>query len=104
MDGPDAMIQYTGRDDVPGSPQPESLFSIQFVPAYLIATPARLFGLSSSTAFIVLGFLAPLLASLALFWLIQNLTQDHRLAATGSIVVLCFGALAAGEGRNPSSE
>jgi len=89
---------YTGRDDVPGSPQPESLFSIQFVPAYLIATPARVFGLSSSTAFIALGFLAPLLASLALFWLIQNLTQDHRLAATGSIVVLCFGALAAGEG------
>jgi len=89
---------YTGRDDIPGSPQPESLFSIQFVPAYLIATPARVFGLSSSTAFIALGFLAPLLASLALFWLIQNLTQDHRLAATGSIVVLCFGALAAGEG------
>ena len=89
---------YTGRDDVPGRPQPESLFSIQFVPAYLIATPARIFGLSSSTAFIVLGFLAPLFASLALFWLIQNLTQDHRLAATGSIVVLCFGALAAGEG------
>src|SRR6185369_14202460 len=80
---------YTGRDDIPGSPQPESLFSIQFVPAYLIATPARIFGLSSSTAFIVLGILAPLLASLALFWLIQNLTPDHRLAAAGSIVVLC---------------
>ena len=45
-----------------------------------------------------MGILAPLFASLALFWLIQNLTHDHRLAATGSIVVLCFGALAAGEG------
>src|SRR5215204_2573663 len=51
---------YTGRDDLPGHPQPESLFSIQFVPAYLIALPARLFGLSSSTAFIALGILAPL--------------------------------------------
>jgi hypothetical protein len=89
---------YTGRDDAPGSPQPESLFSIQFVPAYLIATPARIFGLSSSTAFIFLGFLTPFFASLTLFWLIQNLTQDHRLAAAGSIVVLCFGALVAGEG------
>ena len=89
---------YTGRDDAPGSPQPESLFSIQFVPAYLIATPARIFGLSSSTAFIFLAFLTPFLASLALFWLIQNLTQNYRLAAAGSIVVLSFGALVAGEG------
>jgi len=89
---------YTGRDDVSGSPQPESLFSIQFVPAYLIAKPARLFGVSSSTAFIVLVILAPLFSCLALFWLIQNFLHDHRLAAAGSIVVLCFGALAAGEG------
>jgi hypothetical protein len=89
---------YTGRDDSPGSPQPESLFSIQFVPAYLIATPARIFGVSSSTAFILLAFLTPFFASLALFWLIQNLTQNYRLAAAGSIVVLCFGALAGGEG------
>ena len=89
---------YTGRDDLPGSPQPESLFSIQFVPAYLIAIPARLIGASSSTAFIVLGILAPLFSCLVLFWLIQNLTQDHRLAAAGAVVVLCFGALAAGEG------
>ena len=89
---------YTGRDDAPGNSQPESLFSIQFVPAYLIATPARIFGASSSTAFIALGILAPLLSCLALFWLIHNLTQDHRLAAAGAIVVLCFGAFAAGEG------
>src|SRR6476469_6237569 len=42
---------YTGRDDRPDSPQPESLFSIQLVPAYVIALPARLLGLSSSSAF-----------------------------------------------------
>ncbi|MGH9905480.1 MAG: hypothetical protein ACRD8U_07855, partial [Pyrinomonadaceae bacterium] len=64
----------------------------------LIATPARLIGVSSSTAFIALGILAPVLAFLAIFWLIQNVTQDPRLAAAGSIGVLCFGALAAGEG------
>lgn len=89
---------YTGRDDRPGHPQPESLFSIQFVPAYLIAAPARLLGLSSSTAFIVLGILAPFLSCLAICWFIANLTKDPRLAAAGSIVVLCCGALAAGDG------
>jgi hypothetical protein len=89
---------FTGRDDAPGNAQPESLFSIQFVPAYLIATPARLVGVSASTAFIVLGILAPLFSCFALFSLIQNLTHDSRLAAAGAIVVLCFGALAAGEG------
>ena len=89
---------YTGRDDSPGQPQPESLFSIQFVPAYLIAVPSRLLGISSSTAFIVLGSLAPFFGCLAIFWLIANLTQDYRLAAAGSVIVLCFGALAAGAG------
>src|SRR3954464_14834061 len=33
---------YTGRDDAAENPQPESLFSIQFAPAYAIALPARL--------------------------------------------------------------
>jgi len=32
---------YSGRDDEVGRQQPESLFSIQFVPAYLIALAAR---------------------------------------------------------------
>lgn len=89
---------YTGRDDRPGQAQPESLFSIQFVPAYLIAVPARVLGLSSSTVFIVLGIVAPFLSCLALFWLIANVIQDEKLAAAGSVIVLCFGALAAGEG------
>lgn len=89
---------YTGRDEVPGQPQPESVFSIQFVPAYLIAIPARLLGISSSTAFIVLGILTPFLSCLAIFWLIKSVTKDHRLAAAGSLVVLCFGGLAAGQG------
>ena len=89
---------YTGRDDRPNQSQPESLFSIQFVPAYFIAVPARLLGISSSTAFIALGFLVPFFACLAIFWLLANLLQDHRLAAAGSIIVLCFGALAAGAG------
>ena len=89
---------YTGRDDRPNQTQPESLFSIQFFPAYLIAMPARLLGITSSTAFIALGFIVPFLGCLSIFWLLANLTQDRRLAAAGSVIVLCFGALAAGEG------
>src|SRR5687767_10555420 len=59
---------YTGRDDQPERPQPESLFSIQFVPAYVIAVPARFLGLSSSTAFIILGILGPFFSGIAVFW------------------------------------
>ena len=89
---------YTGRDDRPGDAQPESLFSIQFVPAYMIAVPARLLQISSSTAFIILGILSPFFASLTIFWLIFNLTREHKLAAAGSLIVLCLGGTAAGEG------
>jgi len=89
---------YTGREDGPGHPVPESLYSIQFVPAYAIAGPARLVGASSSTAFIALAVLAPFFSCLAIFWLITNVIKNHRLAAVGSVVVLCFGALAAGQG------
>src|SRR5260370_41957667 len=43
---------FNGRDDLPGRPTYESLFSIQFIPAYAIALPARALGLSSATVFI----------------------------------------------------
>src|ERR1700704_228998 len=76
---------YTGRDDRPGNPQPESLFSIQFLPAYLIAIPARALGISSSTAFIIFGVLGPFFAYLAVFWLIANVIKDRRLAAAGAV-------------------
>jgi hypothetical protein len=85
---------YTGRD---GS-QPESLFSIQFVPAYAIALTARAFGLSSTEAFVLLTPVAAFLSALALFWLIVQVTGNNRLAVCGVFVVLCFGTLVSGEG------
>ena len=87
-----------GKDDHPQAPVPESLFSIQFVPPYVIAFFARIFGLSTSTAFIVLLGVQGLLASLALGWLFASLTGDKRFAALGILVVLCFGALVGGQG------
>ncbi|MEP6719010.1 MAG: hypothetical protein ABJB21_07700 [bacterium] len=85
---------YTGRD---GS-QAESLFSIQFVPAYAIALTARAFGLSSTEAFILLTPVAAFLSALALFWLIVLVTGNNRLAVCGVFAVLCLGTLVSGEG------
>ncbi len=89
---------YTGRDDRPNAPQPESLFSIQFIPAYAVALPARALGISATTAFIVLTPLMAFVSSLAIFGLLVIVTRSERLAAVGVLVVLCLGALAAGEG------
>lgn len=89
---------HTGRDDAPGAPQPESLFSVQFIPAYAIALPARALRITASTAFIVLMILAAIAASLSVFWLISSVTGDERLASAGVIFVLCLGTLVATQG------
>ncbi|HUQ32106.1 MAG TPA: hypothetical protein VM095_08295 [Pyrinomonadaceae bacterium] len=86
---------YTGRDDAPkGAPQPESLFSIQFVPAYMIALPARALNLSAPTVFILLTGLIAFASVMAIYWLIRLVTNDERYAATGALVVLCLGTFA----------
>ncbi|MCB1025603.1 MAG: hypothetical protein KDB79_14495 [Acidobacteria bacterium] len=89
---------YTGRDDSASSPQPESLFSIQFAAPYTVGIPARILGISAPTAMTLAGALAGFLAAFACFWLIGSLTNDSVFAMAGSLVVLCGGALAAGEG------
>lgn len=91
---------YTGRDSQSKDPrQTESLFSIQFVPAYLVALAARALGLSAATAFIILTPLAAGAAALALFWLLAMVTGRESVAATGAIVVLCLGTLVGGHGH-----
>jgi hypothetical protein len=90
---------YTGRDSNNHAPQRNSLFSIQFVPAYLIALPARAFGLSASTTFIVLSPLAAGATALVLFWLLALGTGQGNVAAAGVPIVLCFGTLVAGHGH-----
>jgi hypothetical protein len=89
---------FTGRDDTPGARQPESLFSIQFIPPYLIALFARPLGLSASSMMIIVGAFAAFATALALFWLIGMLTRDERIAATGALMVLCLGTLACAQG------
>lgn len=90
---------YTGRNDTPEQPLPESLHSIQFVPAYAVALPARALGLSTGVTFILVRALAAFASTLALFWLLNLITGESRVAAAGAIVVLCLGGLA-GEPHN----
>jgi hypothetical protein len=87
---------YGGRDDAPGAQLPESTFSIQFLPAYVIAYGARVCGASASTAMIVLLGIAGLFASIALYWLFKSVTGASDLAAAGTLFVLCVGGLAGG--------
>jgi hypothetical protein len=88
---------YAGVDDRAGAPLAESLFSIQFVPAYALALPARALGLDASTVFIALSPLVAFAAALALFWLLAPLIADARVAACASIIILCLGAVASGQ-------
>lgn len=89
---------YTGRDNSPSDPLPESFVSVQFAAPYSVAIPARLFGANITTAMWVSGAVAAFLAGLALFWFIDRVTGDSLWGMAGALVVVCGGALAAGEG------
>jgi hypothetical protein len=89
---------YTGRDESPETPQPESLFSIQFAAPYTIAIPARILGIGAPWAMTLAGAFAGFAAAFAVFWLMRKLTGDDRFAFAAALGVFCFGTLAAGEG------
>ncbi|HVQ56515.1 MAG TPA: hypothetical protein VMS29_07150 [Pyrinomonadaceae bacterium] len=89
---------YTGRDHTLETPQPESLFSIQFAAPYTIAIPARILGVGTPWAMTIAGAVAGFLAAFAAFWFIARITGDNWYAMAGSLAVFCFGTLAAGEG------
>jgi len=86
---------FTGVDEA----SYESFYSIQFIPAFAIALPARTLGLSTSTAFIFLDGLIAIATALALFWLIKTVNNNDLLAVAGTIFVLAFGIAAAFEGE-----
>ena len=92
---------YTGRDQTPETPQPESLFSIQFAAPYTIAIPARIFGVGTPWAMTLAGGIAGFLAALAAFWFLGRLTGDPWFAMVGALGTFALGALAAGEGALP---
>jgi hypothetical protein len=99
MDGrPRKNDPYTGRDDSPEHPRPESLFSIQFAAPYTLAIPGRIFGISTPWMMTIGGAVAAFLTAVVIFWFLGMLTGDSLFAMAGSLAVLCGGALAAGEG------
>ena len=77
----------------------ESLYSIQFLPAYLIAIPARVLGISTSTAFIILGLCLAVLSAVALFSFIHLATGDPMLSGVGALLIMCFGTAVAFQGE-----
>src|SRR6266567_1856626 len=89
---------YAAKDSTLTSPLPESTFSIQFIPPYVISFLARLFGASAATAMIALLGATGLLATLSVFWLLNSMTWDVRIAAAGTLFVLCLGGLAGEHG------
>lgn len=89
---------YTGRDHSTENPQFESLFSIQFFPAYLAAIPARVLGFSAAEMMPVLSFFSAFLTALAMFWLINSITEDRIIAFTGTLIVLIGSAAVVGLG------
>jgi len=72
----------------------ESYFSIQCLPAYAVALPARALGLSTSTTLIVLARLMAFLSALAVFWLLFQITKNESVSAVGTLIVLLCGRLA----------
>src|ERR1051326_1324591 len=82
---------YTGRGAEAGAP--ESLFSIQIIPAYAMALPGRWFGVSASTLFIMFSAGAGFVSSLSIFWFLSVMTRDPRLSATGVIFILGLSTL-----------
>lgn len=86
---------FIGKNDLPY----ESLYSIQLVPAYSIAAPARALGFSASTAFVILNFLIPVFSCLMIFLLIWSVTKDAMLSAVGVVAVLCLGTAIAFQGE-----
>ncbi len=89
---------YTGRDHTAETPQPESLFSIQFAAPYTLAITARLLGIGTPWTMTLGGALAGAFAALAVFLFIGRLTGNNWYAMASALAVFCFGTLAAGEG------
>lgn len=84
---------YLGRES-DRSNRAESYFSIQSLPAYVVALPARALGVSTSTTLIVLARLMAFASALAVFWLLFQITKNEKISAVGALIVLLCGRLA----------
>ena len=86
---------FIGRDNIEG----ETLYSMQVVPAFVTAYTSKIFGLTASSAFIILNFLIAIFSTLTIFFLIHAITGDDLVAGVGALAVLCLGTAAAFQGE-----
>ncbi|MCM3905249.1 MAG: hypothetical protein ND866_26435 [Pyrinomonadaceae bacterium] len=84
---------YTGRDDSPERSQPESYFSIQFLPPTVLAMAARGTGVSSDQALFVLTLITSVASAVALCWMLQQALHNQRDAAVGTLIALTLGSV-----------
>ena len=82
---------YAGKDNS----EFETLFSIQFLPPYAVAIPARTLRMSGDSAFIILLFAATIATFFVIWWLLIEITQSSALALIGAICVISFSTAAA---------
>jgi hypothetical protein len=89
---------YTGRDNSSDSPQPESLFSIQFVTAYMAAGIAGVIGFNGWEMMPLISILSAFFTALAAYWLIFAMVKNHWWALAGTLSVIVFAAAVSGIG------
>lgn len=80
-----------------GAPQEyETLYTIQFVPAYTISIPARLFGITSEKVFLFVSAVCAFLTSLAIFGFVYKVTKNPKFSAASVLFILLLGPVIAG--------
>jgi len=85
---------YTGQEHISA----ESLFSIQFAPAYLIAIPSQHFQISVEMSLILVSIFSAVFTGLTVYWLVEKFSGDSLVASIGTLSVLIFGTIFAGQG------
>lgn len=90
---------FVGLSDTSATPQPETFYSIQFIPAYAIAIPARMLGINVSTAFIFLAVFIAGFSAIAIRKLLLETTGDEMLSSIGPVAILCLGTAVAFQGE-----
>ncbi len=89
---------YTGRDHSPDTPQPESLFSIQFATAYMAAGMAAVLGYGAWEVMPVISVVSAFFTAIAVFLLIFSITREALWAFAGALMVLTGAAAISGLG------
>ncbi len=74
----------------------ETYFSIQFIPAYLVALFSKLFGVSADGSFIFLSVIFGFLSGLSVFFFFLKLTENPYYSLFGTLFLIVFGSAAAG--------